>query len=74
MSLAITERTSCWVVREWNGRPDIASIFQEIYDTRVTGKVMLHIQNGHILAVELCERHEYSRAEIPVLDFLEISA
>ena len=69
--LAITERSSIYVIREWNGRPDLASIFQEIYDSRITGRILLHVQNGRVLAVELCERREFQRVSIPAAPDLQ---
>ena len=49
-------RTSLWTIREWHNSPDLAAIFQEIHDDRLTGRLMLHITQGQIQSVELCER------------------
>jgi hypothetical protein len=69
MSLAITERTSLWRIVEYNGRPDLASILESAFDSRVTGRIMLHMFNGRVIGVEICERFTFERAEIPSLDF-----
>jgi hypothetical protein len=52
-ALATLER---WSIRRWNHSPDLASIFQELHDARSTGRVMIHLSNGGVTAIEFCER------------------
>ncbi len=49
-------KTSLWTIREWHDHPDIAAIFQEIHDDKLTGRLMIHLTQGQVQSVELCER------------------
>ena len=47
-------RQSLWTIREWHNSPDLAAIFQEIHDDRLTGRLMLHITQGQQDRVSSC--------------------
>lgn len=58
VQVVTSTRTSLWTIREWHNSPDLSTIFQEIHDEKLTGRLMLHITQGQIQSVELCTRTE----------------
>lgn len=69
MSLAITERVSLWRITEYNGQPNLVRILEDAFDSRVTGRILLHMFNGRVIGVEICERFNFVRAEIPAINY-----
>ena len=49
-------KVESWVIHRWNSHPDLATILQQLHSSRATGRLMLHLGSGTVVAAEFCAR------------------
>lgn len=55
-SVADNAKVESWVIQRWNSHPDLAAILQQLHSSRATGRLMLHLGSGTVVAAEFCSR------------------